>query len=205
MCELGTPEGVHSGVHRRAAVCGYRLRETLDSQAATPPQPSASPLALGGGARAVGAELGLRCPAGARVADSTGEVTHTQLPPHLPRPGAGMRGSCHVIRDTFPGSPRPDSQRPRRDGPDSWASPSPSACPWPCHKATCLCLHLYYPLPAAPKDSRARNSRALGPNCPKPLQPRWVRRSGGSGREQSRLGHIPALLGGKCKAGGSGG
>lgn len=87
-----------------------------------------------------------------RVADSTGEVTHTQLPPHLPRPGAGMRGSCHVIRDTFPGSPRPDSQRPRRDGPYSWASPSPSAGPQPCHKATCLCLHLYCP----PKDSCAR-------------------------------------------------
>lgn len=79
--------------------------------------------------REVGSELGLKCLSGARDADSTGEVTHTQLPPNLPRPGAGMKDSCHVIRDTFPGSPRPDSQRPRRDGPYPLGFPQPLSLP----------------------------------------------------------------------------
>lgn len=40
-----------------------------------------------------------------------------------------MRDSCHVIRNTFPGCPRPESQRFGREGPYPLDSPQSLSCP----------------------------------------------------------------------------
>lgn len=62
------------------------------------------------GSEGSGSEQGLRCPARAESADSTGQVTHSQLATRLPCPGTGMKESLPGYQGTFPESPRPDSE-----------------------------------------------------------------------------------------------
>lgn len=119
--------------------------------------------------QAAGSQPWLRCPAGAGDTNSFhgGGDTHTSGHLASPAPGQECESNCHVIRDIFPESPKPDSPRLRRRGPSPGLPRGPHALspPPPHHdatKTTCLYLYVYSLLLLPPLPLRIPKPKIAG-------------------------------------------